>query len=130
MVEAYNSQSKSTGFSQSKSLPLSEQGQHAKGRTLRGFRTRERFSERLMDTKSTHTNRVLWGTQYQELSARKSVMQLAWKNAQNVLVASIVLGVVGKVTIIPGKTLCICKQRVLSWKACGIVKISCSEEDG
>ena len=90
VVEAYNSQSKSTGFSQSKSMPLSEQRRHAKGRTLRGYCTRETFSERLMDIKSTHTNRVLWGTQYWELSAKKSVIQLAWKDAQIVLFASTV----------------------------------------
>ena len=54
VVEVYNSQSKSSGFSQSKSLSLSEQRQQGKAPTLRWFRTRDSFSERLIDIKSTH----------------------------------------------------------------------------
>ena len=90
VVEAYNSESKSTGFSESKSLPLSAQRQHIKRETIGACHSHEKFSERLTDIKTTHTNRVLWGTQYWELSAKKLVIQLAWKDAQIVLFASTV----------------------------------------
>jgi len=88
VVEAYNSQSTSIGFSQLESVPLSlprqRKNQHAAGLLL----PRETFSERLMSIKSLFNNQVVWGTQYWELSAKKSVIQLAWKDALIVLLAS------------------------------------------
>ena len=90
VVEAYDSQTQSTGFSQSKFLPLSSQRKLATRQAIGGLHSHEKFSERLMDIKSTYTNQVLWGTQYWELSANKSVIQLAWKDAQIVLFASTV----------------------------------------
>lgn len=90
VVEAYNSQSISTGFSQSESLPLSLQRQRKKQHAIGLLPSRERFSDRLMSIKSIYNNRVVWGTQYWEPSAKKSVIQLAWKDAQIVLFASTV----------------------------------------
>jgi len=87
-VEAHNSQSISTGFSQSEFLPLSLQRQQKKTLPIELLPTREKSSDKLMSIKSTYNNQVVWGTEYWELSANKSVIQLAWKGAQIVLFAS------------------------------------------
>ncbi|KAG0641351.1 hypothetical protein HOY80DRAFT_1112950 [Tuber brumale] len=88
VVEAYHSQSISTGFSQSESLPLSLQRQRKSHHAMESLSSYEKFSDRLMSIKLTYNNRVVWGTQYWELSAKKLVIQLAWKDSQIVLFAS------------------------------------------
>lgn len=51
---------------------------------------REKFSERLMGIKLTHNNQLEWGSCYWDLSAKETVLQAAWKDAQVVLFASTV----------------------------------------
>ena len=58
---------------------------------LLSSKTKEQFSQKLMNIKLYHTDKLKWGELYWDISKNKTVLQAAWKDAQVVLFASTVV---------------------------------------